>query len=66
MPSSPLAPSSHPTRGLVDFVSSGRTLEWACAAAQLSGRCEDDEEATEEEEMEAITPEGSLREWNEA
>jgi len=40
-------------------------LEWACAAVQLSRRCEDDEEATEEEEMEAITPEGSLREWNE-
>ncbi|KAG0706629.1 homeobox-domain-containing protein [Suillus ampliporus] len=61
MPSSPLAPASPPTRDLVDFVGSGRTLEWACAAARLSGkRKEDDGAETEEEEMEALTPEGSL------
>lgn len=62
MPSSPLAPASPPTRDLVDFVGSGRTLEWACAAARLSGRRKEDEAGaeTEEEEMEAITPEGSL------
>jgi hypothetical protein len=62
MPSSPLAPASPPTRDLVDFVGSGRTLEWACAAARLSGRRQEAEAGaeTEEEEMEAITPEGSL------
>jgi len=60
MPSSPLAPASPPTRDLVDFVGSGRTLEWACAAARLSGRRKQGEEETEEEEMEAVTPEGSL------
>ncbi|OAX39656.1 hypothetical protein K503DRAFT_855876 [Rhizopogon vinicolor AM-OR11-026] len=60
MPSSPLAPASPPTRDLVDFVGSGRTLEWACAAARLSGRRKKDEEETEEEEIEAVTPEGSF------
>ncbi|KAG2141041.1 homeobox-domain-containing protein [Suillus clintonianus] len=62
MPSSPLAPASPPTRDLVDFVGSGRTLEWACAAARLSEKRKVDEKdvETEEEEMEAITPEGSL------
>lgn len=60
MPSSPLAPASPPTRDLVDFVGSGRTLEWACAAARLSKRCKENENETEEEEMEAVTPEGSL------
>jgi hypothetical protein len=60
MPSSPLAPASPPTRDLVDFVGSGRTLEWACAAARLSGTRKEDEDETEEEEMEAVTPEGSL------
>ncbi|KAG2358869.1 hypothetical protein BDR07DRAFT_1472974 [Suillus spraguei] len=62
MPSSPLAPASPPARDLVDFVGSGRTLEWACAAARLSGRRQEADAGaeTEEEEIEAVTPEGSL------
>lgn len=62
MPSSPLAPASPPTRDLIDFMGSGRTLEWACAAARLSGRRKEDEAGaeTEDEEIEAVTPDGSL------
>jgi len=52
MPSSPLAPSSPERergrdRELVDFGKKGRTkrtLEWACAAARISGRQEDPDE----------------------
>ncbi|KAI0066559.1 homeobox-domain-containing protein [Artomyces pyxidatus] len=60
MPSSPLAPPSPPRRELVEF-GRGRTLEWACAAARLSGRSGDEtEDEDEEEPHEAITPMGSL------
>ncbi|KAH7886346.1 homeobox-domain-containing protein [Phlebopus sp. FC_14] len=79
MPSSPLAPpASPPTRDFVDFVGSGRTLEWACAAARLAekekegrvgaggvrrslaGAADTDAgEETEEDDVEAVTPNGS-------
>ena len=75
MPSSPLAPPmSPPAHDFIDFVGHGRTLEWACAAARLAekeGRTKissnkhgaehgDAGDETEEEDVEAITPEGSL------
>ncbi|TCD67910.1 hypothetical protein EIP91_011844 [Steccherinum ochraceum] len=54
MPSSPLGPSSPERervrdRELVDFGMTGgtkRTLEWACAAARISGRQDEDEDDT--------------------
>ncbi|KIJ66557.1 hypothetical protein HYDPIDRAFT_26894 [Hydnomerulius pinastri MD-312] len=75
MPSSPLAPpASPPARDFVDFIGSGRTLEWACAAARLAGkegraatapkRSKDGDgdagDETEEDDIEAVTPDGSL------
>ena len=81
MPSSPLAaPASPPSRDLIEFMGSSRTLEWACAAARLAGkegrrrpraseRDQDGEgdhdgdghgDETEEDDVEAVTPEGSL------
>ncbi|KAF8844194.1 homeobox-domain-containing protein [Paxillus ammoniavirescens] len=73
MPSSPLAaPVSPPSRDLVEFMGTSRTLEWACAAARLAGkegrggtasgrlRGGDAGDETEEEDTEAITPDGSL------
>ncbi|KAH7926827.1 hypothetical protein BV22DRAFT_1127833 [Leucogyrophana mollusca] len=72
MPSSPLGPPpSPPAREYVDFIGSGRTLEWACAAARVAGKegrslgassrslgSAGDE--TEEEDDEAVTPDSSL------
>ncbi|KAG9308966.1 homeobox-domain-containing protein [Chiua virens] len=80
MPSSPLAPpASPPSRDLVEFMGSTRTLEWACAAARLADKegrrpCdlghahadgrhpnhEREGDETEEDDHEAVTPEGSL------
>lgn len=74
MPSSPLAPpASPPAREFVDFVGNGRSLEWACAAARLAGKQGrlgvskralggdgDAGDETEDEEFEAITPQGSF------
>ncbi|KAL4068900.1 hypothetical protein V8B97DRAFT_1970656 [Scleroderma yunnanense] len=69
-------PASPPAHDFIDFVGNERTLEWACAAARLaekegrtrisskrvyhSSRCDDAGDETEEEDVEAITPEGSL------
>ncbi|KAF9225208.1 homeobox-domain-containing protein [Gyrodon lividus] len=81
MPSSPLAPpASPPSRDLVEFMGTSRTLEWACAAARLagkegrgrtaSGRSPDGDaggdagDETEEEDIEAVTPDGSLGSGN--
>ncbi|KAF9236834.1 homeodomain transcription factor [Melanogaster broomeanus] len=77
MPSSPLAaPASPPSRDLVEFMGSSRTLEWACAAARLAGKDGrgptapgrsrggdakgDAGDETEEDDVEAVTPDGSL------
>ncbi|KIK97698.1 hypothetical protein PAXRUDRAFT_824657 [Paxillus rubicundulus Ve08.2h10] len=77
MPSSPLAaPVSPPSRDLIEFMGTSRTLEWACAAARLAGkegrggtapgRLRDGDaggdagDETEEEDTEAVTPDGSL------
>lgn len=75
MPSSPLAPpASPPVRDLVEFMGNGRTLEWACAVARIAEkegrakvsprpvalhRASDAGDETEEEDIEAVTPEGS-------
>ena len=75
MPSSPIAPpASPPSRDLIEFMGSHRTLEWACAAARLAGKSgrrrpgdpnanhegEGAGDETEEDDVEAVTPEGSL------
>ncbi|KAF8452129.1 hypothetical protein L210DRAFT_3384808 [Boletus edulis BED1] len=76
MPSSPLAPPASPlAHDLVEFWGGSRTLEWACAAARLAGKDgrgrprarereltahDRDGELTEEDDVEAITPEGTL------
>ncbi|KAI6030985.1 homeobox-domain-containing protein, partial [Pisolithus marmoratus] len=68
-------PASPPSRDLVEFMGNGRTLEWACAVARLAekeGRAELSSRRvahhrandtggveTEEEDVEAVTPEGS-------
>ncbi|KAG6326854.1 hypothetical protein ID866_12235 [Astraeus odoratus] len=77
MPSSPLAPpASPPAHDFVDFVGSGRSLEWACAAARLAEKeartrifpkrtpenriSGDADDETEDDDIEVVTPEGSL------
>ncbi|KAI6133761.1 homeobox-domain-containing protein [Pisolithus croceorrhizus] len=68
-------PASPPARDLVEFMGNGRTLEWACAVARIaekegrakiSSKCVAHRRAsdtggdeTEEEDIEAVTPEGS-------
>lgn len=68
-------PASPPVRDLVGFMGNGRTLEWACAVARIAEkegrakipprpvslrRASDAEgDETEEEDIEAVTPEGS-------
>ncbi|KAH7911630.1 homeobox-domain-containing protein [Hygrophoropsis aurantiaca] len=71
MPSSPLGPPpSPPAREYLDFVGSGRTLEWACAAARIAGkegrsniasassRADVGDETEEEDEI--VTPSSSI------
>ncbi|KAI6012721.1 homeobox-domain-containing protein [Pisolithus orientalis] len=69
-------PASPPVRDLVEFMGNGRTLEWACAVARIAekeGRAglssrrvahrrasDAVGDETEEEDIEAVTPEGSL------
>ena len=69
-------PVSPPAHDFIDFVGHGRTLEWACEAARLAEKghtrisssksayhgtgCSDAGDETEEENVEAITPEGSF------
>jgi hypothetical protein len=76
MPSSPLAPPSPPEQEFVQFGmgmrNHTRSLEWACAAARLVGKrsdsagpprrdgANDDDDETDEEVHEAVTPKASM------